>query len=509
MKKRSLWILLVLVVAGVAAAFLYPRFRSQGKGSDEGDVMEEVGRKDFVSAVLAMGTIKPQVGAEINVGARLSGKVEKLAVRVGDKVKKGDILAMIEHQDLLLQVSQKELQIASLSTQKQAVSKKGAADEEEARALITQRQEQLATERARMESLKTQGEAELAAARRLLDSIRTQGQASVDVAASQIDDARSQHELARKDLERLQPLFEKGMLSARSVDEGKAQEETTHSRLRTTRESLQLARTQLREQVAVQEESIRVRQARFQQDQLLQEQIISEAEASVALAQKALDSLRVGVQTQIQVLEAQEAEAKAQEAEARIKLSYATVTAPIDGIVGTVSTREGETVAAGFNAPTFVTVVDVTRLQVDAFVDEVDIGKVKVGQTATFTVDAFPGRTFEGSVVAIYPTAILLDNVVYYDVVVDIRGLEPGVLRPEMTTSVNIKIETHPQAIAIKSQAIRRNAGKTLVQVKGEAEPREVRTGLEDEEHTEILEGLKEGELVSIPQPRRKKGSPR
>ena len=92
-------------------------------------------------------------------------------------------------------------------------------------------------------------------------------------------------------------------------------------------------------------------------------------------------------------------------------------------------------------APTFVTIIDLQRLQVDAYVDEVDIGKVKVGQRAVFTVDAFPGTEFEGQVSAIYPKAVIQDNVVNYDVVVDIQTPYHGRLRPEMTASVTIFLE--------------------------------------------------------------------
>ena len=112
--------------------------------------------------------------------------------------------------------------------------------------------------------------------------------------------------------------------------------------------------------------------------------------------------------------------ADAQLSEARVNLSYATITAPISGVIGSVTTQEGETVAAGLNAPTFVVIVDLDRLQVNAFVDEVDIGKVALGQRVTFNVDAFPAQDFTGAVAAIYPSATIQDNVVKYVVAIDI-----------------------------------------------------------------------------------------
>ena len=99
---------------------------------------------------------------------------------------------------------------------------------------------------------------------------------------------------------------------------------------------------------------------------------------------------------------------------AEIELDYTRITAPIDGVVAEVSTREGETVAAAFAAPNFVTIIDLERLEVLAYVDETDIGRVVVGQLASFTVDTFPDTEFTARVTAIQPRAELQGSVVNY-----------------------------------------------------------------------------------------------
>ena len=183
--------------------------------------------------------------------------------------------------------------------------------------------------------------------------------------------------------------------------------------------------------------------------------------------------------------------------------SYATITAPIQGVIASVATEEGETVAAGMQAPTFVTIIDLERLQVDAFVDEVDIGKVKVGQRALFTVDAFPAEEFDGVVSAIYPKAVIQDNVVNYDVVVDIQTPYHGRLRPEMTASVTILLDQRQDVLAVPSKAVQREQGKTVVYVLegSQAEPREVKVGWRDGPWIEVVTGLQEGETVLIEPP--------
>jgi HlyD family secretion protein len=185
---------------------------------------------------------------------------------------------------------------------------------------------------------------------------------------------------------------------------------------------------------------------------------------------------------------------------ARIQLSYATVTAPIDGIVELVATQEGETVAASFNTPTFVQLIDLSRLEVDAYVDEVDIGGVQVGQKATFNVDAYPDRVFNGQVVAIHPQAILQDNVVNYDVIIKITDPFEGLLRPSMTASVTISLDSLKGVLVIPAKAVKHEGGKTYVTVpsgKG-TQQRPVTLGRESGDYVQVKAGVSEGDKVLV-----------
>jgi RND family efflux transporter MFP subunit len=142
-----------------------------------------------------------------------------------------------------------------------------------------------------------------------------------------------------------------------------------------------------------------------------------------------------------EVAQQQRAEAAANLDFARTQLGYARITAPIAGIVASVSTQEGETVAASLAAPTFVTLVDLDRLEVWAYVDETDIGRIATAQAARFTVDTYPGHEFEGRVTAVYPQAEIRDNVVNYVTVVKFDPPRDRTLRPEMTATVRIAAE--------------------------------------------------------------------
>jgi macrolide-specific efflux system membrane fusion protein len=179
-------------------------------------------------------------------------------------------------------------------------------------------------------------------------------------------------------------------------------------------------------------------------------------------------------------------------------MSYANIYAPISGVIASVTTQQGETVSASsLNVPTFVTIVDLNRLEIYAYVDETDIGKIKPGLDATFTVDSFPEKDFKGKVTAVYPKATIQDNVVYYITLVSIENPE-GKLKPDMTVNATIYLNKRDNVLAVPNRAIKREGGKKIVQVleKGKPVQKAIKTGWKDGSYTEIIEGLKEGDKV-------------
>jgi RND family efflux transporter MFP subunit len=157
------------------------------------------------------------------------------------------------------------------------------------------------------------------------------------------------------------------------------------------------------------------------------------------------------------VADQQVAGARANLVFAATQVGYARVDAPISGVVASVSTQEGETVAASFATPTFVTLVDLTRLEVWAYVDETDIGRIRIGQPARFTVDTYGDEEFEGRITAIYPKPEIRDNVVNYITVIRFDPPKGRTLRPEMTTTVRITTDAKAaEAAASTPNQIRR-----------------------------------------------------
>jgi macrolide-specific efflux system membrane fusion protein len=205
-------------------------------------------------------------------------------------------------------------------------------------------------------------------------------------------------------------------------------------------------------------------------------------------------------ETSLKTAEAQLKQAEANLEYAKVQVSYTTIFSPISGVIASVSTQEGETVSASLAAPTFVSIIDLRRLEVQVYVDETDIGKIKVGQEASFTVDTYPDTDFKGTVTAIYPKAVIQDNVVNYIVTAEITDSQGKLLRPEMTTNVTISLETRKNVLAVPTNAITRERGDRYVTViEGEKRiQRKVKAGWKDNGFTEIISGLKEGETILV-----------
>src|SRR5574344_441731 len=211
---------------------------------------------------------------------------------------------------------------------------------------------------------------------------------------------------------------------------------------------------------------------------------------------------------------AKEAVATARESvsKAQTNLGYATITSPIDGVVLSKSVEEGQTVDASFSTPTLFTIAkDLTNMQVVADVDEADIGDVKKGERVSFTVDAYPDDTFDGTVTQVRQEATTTNNVVTYEVVISAPNADLK-LKPGLTANVTIYTAEKQGVTTVVSKALRFTPTKDVVKgykivdcdgknklwtLEGNIlKAHSVQTGLSDGTHTEILGGIERGTTV-------------
>jgi HlyD family secretion protein len=178
---------------------------------------------------------------------------------------------------------------------------------------------------------------------------------------------------------------------------------------------------------------------------------LSQASAQVAQAEAA----RRMSDARLAQARAQLAQARAQLEQAQANLSHTVITSPIDGIVVSRDVDVGQTVAASLQAPTLFTIAnDLTQMQVLALIDEADVGQIREGVKANFTVDAFPGQDFNGQVLQVRLNAQNQQNVVTYTAVVEVSNPELK-LRPGMTANLTFSIQQRDDVLTVPNAALR------------------------------------------------------
>jgi HlyD family secretion protein len=267
---------------------------------------------------------------------------------------------------------------------------------------------------------------------------------------------------------------------------------------------------------------------------LLADGIISQGDFDVS------ETAHSSAKASLKAAEGSVAQTKGALLQARTNLRYSVIKSPVDGVVISRAVDVGQTVAASFQTPTLFTIAqDLTKMQIEVSVDEADISRVKVGQNATFTVDAYPEQSFGGRVVQVRSAPVVTQNVVTYVVVVNVDNPELK-LKPGMTANVSIEVGRKDNVLKIPPAALRfkpkikdeeskegrqgeggsatspeeatkgrgpgkpgqRGKGQRVFQLRdGKPVAVQVRTGISNSTSYEMIEGtLKEGDEVVIEQ---------
>lgn len=198
---------------------------------------------------------------------------------------------------------------------------------------------------------------------------------------------------------------------------------------------------------------------------------LEKTQSAVAIAReqvKTAQAQRAVGDAQIRNGEALVKQRESQLAQARVDLERTTIRAPVDGIVISRSVDAGQTVAASLQAPTlFLIARNLTDMQVEASIDESEIGRVAIGQDATFTVDSFPGRTFRGKITQVRKAALVVQNVVTYVAIISAANPDLTLL-PGMTTNVRITVANRDQVLRVPNAALRYRPPGATAPAKGE-----------------------------------------
>jgi HlyD family secretion protein len=176
------------------------------------------------------------------------------------------------------------------------------------------------------------------------------------------------------------------------------------------------------------------------------------------VAQSDLDAAKVAVdsaQAQLQSSQATVSQAQASLNQAQVNLDHAVIASPIDGIVIQRSVDVGQTVAASLSSPTlFVIAADLTKMQVNATIDEADVGRIRPGQHVTFRVDAYPTDDFVGTVSQVRLQPVVVQNVTTYGTIIDVPNNDLK-LKPGMTANLRVEIARRDDTLRVPNAALR------------------------------------------------------
>jgi HlyD family secretion protein len=304
----------------------------------------------------------------------------------------------------------------------------------------------------------------------------------------------------------------------------------SQAKLAQSKQSLQIAQRNLetstiKADAALVSSKSRAKDLRSKADrrkELLLQQLSSQEEFSTADADAvAAESDVRTAQMQVQDLKSQEitidlrkedvklAEAQVQSdtinlENARQRLADTKVVAPMDAVVSALNVQKGQIISSGITnvggGTTAMTLSDMSRMFVLAAVDESDIGKVKLEQLVNISVDAYPGKLFEGKVVRIATRGVNVSNVVTFECKIEIVDKKRSLLKPEMTANVQVVVARRDDVLVVPAQAITRKQGKASATiVTGETSTEQpIELGLTDGEKWEVTSGLTEGQTVTV-----------
>src|SRR5438046_1767839 len=396
-KKHLILGLIGLGIVALAAFYFWG-----GQASAAQYLTAKVERGNLRNTVTATGTL--QAVTTVQVGSQASGTISSLSADYNSVVKKGQIIAQLDP----------------------AVSK---AQVDQARANLQQAQASLQQARASVANSRA-GVSDAQAKAQAATSTAQNNQAGVAGARANLAVLKAQKDDALSYLKQQQSLLKSGVVPQRDLDVAQTAHHTAQAKY--DQAAAQLNQALLSEQMAA-GSGIAQSQAQVQQSQAQVQQSQAQVQAAEAQVQQAAAALQL----------------------AEVNLAHTTISSPIDGIVVSRDVNVGQTVAASLSAPTLFTIAnDLTQMQVIANIDQADIGLVEQAKSVKFSVDAFPGKDFDGKIQQMRINPQNVQNVVTYNVVIDVSNPEQK-LKPGMTANLTLTIDERNNVLKVPNSALR------------------------------------------------------
>ncbi|MFN8139439.1 MAG: efflux RND transporter periplasmic adaptor subunit [Fimbriimonadales bacterium] len=533
MKARTL-IFIILAILVVYAGIQCMRSRASAKQDDAGKrPTAKVEKGELSVSVIESGTVEAVQSVEVK--SRVSGRIQSLLVNEGDRVVKGQLIAVIDPEELNLQLKQSSAQLrgaesgAARSRASIDITAKQLQDaviQAQARYNLALRDWKNQPELSRTSVEQSRLAYEAAQRSRDLLVNVTQPQERVQV-ESTLSQAEASYNRDKANVARVQGLLDKGYVPLRDLEEAKARLAASEGALATARE----AKTRLDEKQRVEtrnaEESVKQSKAAYDASvaraDIDRGKLDSLNQARSALAQAQSDLRRVQLERLgYQQSAAQADQIRATVADSRRLLGETQIRAPMSGIVTRKAVEPGELVSAlsSFSGgTTIVEIADLNSLQVKLLINEIDVAKLKKQVTASVDVDAIPSQKFEGAVERIAPASQAAsagqgavtssDAVVKYEVIVRLSSADERI-KPGMSAKCTIFVEKRENVLKVPVEYVTKDdKGYSVLVIpagKKAGEKRDVKIGLITDAFYEVVDGLKVGEELQKPE---YKGPPR
>ena len=393
----------LLIGGGFMAVVVFAGFYFFGSDSSTPQYLTaRIERGNLRNTVTATGAL--QAVTTVQVGSQASGTISALYADFNSVVKKGQVIAQLDPSTAKAQVEQARANL------------------EQARASLVQARAAVANSRA--------GVSDAQAKKMAAQSTVQNNQAGVSGAEANVAVLKAQQDDALSLLKQQESLLKAGVIAQRDYDVAMTSYKTAEARY--NQAVSQLNQAKVSEQ--------------------------SSSSAGIAQSQAAVEQSQAQVQqsqAQVQQATAQVQQAQAALSLAEVNLSHTTIASPIDGIVVSRDVNVGQTVAASLSAPTLFTIAnDLTQMQVIANIDQADIGLVEQAKSVKFSVDAFPGKDFDGKIAEMRLNPTNVQNVVTYNVVINVENPEQK-LKPGMTANLTITIDERNNVLKVPNAALR------------------------------------------------------
>jgi HlyD family secretion protein len=393
----------LLIGGGIMASVVLAGFYFWGDNAGATQYLTaRVDRGNLRNTVTATGAL--QAVTTVQVGSQASGTISALYADFNSVVKKGQVIAQLDPSVAKAQVDQAKANL------------------QQARASLAQAKAAVTNSRAGI----TDAQAKSLAAKSTVQN----NQAGVSASEANVAVLKAQQDDAMSLLKQQESLLKAGVIAQRDYDIAMTAYKTAQARY--NQAVAQLNQSKLSEQ--------------------------SSASAGIVQSQAAVEQSKAQLQqsqAQVEQNAAQVQQAEAALSLAQVNLSHTTITSPIDGIVVSRDVNVGQTVAASLSAPTLFTIAnDLTQMQVIANIDQADIGLVEQAKSVKFTVDAFPGKEFDGKIQEMRLNPVNVQNVVTYNVVINVNNPEQT-LKPGMTANLTITIDERNNVLKVPNSALR------------------------------------------------------